>query len=142
MLKSTNVEDSTFQLNYDELEKKAVSDVLDSGWITMGQNIIDFENKFAKLISDNVYCSAVSSGTAAMHLALIALNIKKGDEVIIPALTFVSDANCVKLVGADPVLADVTSEDNWNVSVETLEQVITKKQKLSWLFIMPAIHVI
>ena len=118
-----------FQLNYDELEKKAVSDVLDSGWITMGQNIIDFENKFAKLISDNVYCSAVSSGTAAMHLALIALNIKKGDEVIIPALTFVSDANCVKLVGADPVLADVTSEDNWNVSVETLEQVITKKTK-------------
>ena len=107
-----------FQLNYNELEKKAVSDVLDSGWITMGQNIIDFEEKFAANIASDVFCSAVSSGTAAMHLAFLALNIKPEDEVIIPALTFVSDANCVKLMGAKPILADCGSSDNWNVTVD------------------------
>ncbi len=118
-----------FQLNYNELEKKAVSDVLDSGWITMGQNIIDFEEKFAANIASDVFCSAVSSGTAAMHLAFLALNIKPEDEVIIPALTFVSDANCVKLMGAKPILADCGSSDNWNVTVDSIKKVITKKTK-------------
>ena len=118
-----------FELNYNELEKKAVSDVLDSGWITMGQNIIDFEEKFAANIAADVFCSAVSSGTAAMHLAFLALNIKPEDEVIIPALTFVSDANCVKLMGAKPILADCGSSDNWNITVDSIEKVITKKTK-------------
>lgn len=118
-----------FQLNYNELEKQAVADVLDSGWITMGQNIIDFENKFALMLGNNIKCSAVSSGTAAMHLAFMALDIKPDDEIIIPALTFVSDANCVKLLGAKPVLADCDSKDNWNVSAETIKKAITEKTK-------------
>tara|TARA_B100000767_G_C19734497_1_gene523287 strand:- start:457 stop:1590 length:1134 start_codon:yes stop_codon:yes gene_type:complete len=118
-----------FKLNYNELEKKAVSDVLDSGWITMGQNIIDFEKSFGSMIGNDVICSAVSSGTAAMHLAFMSLNIKNGDEVIIPALTFVSDANCVKLMNATPILADCGSDDNWNVTAESLRKVITNKTK-------------
>lgn len=118
-----------FKLNYNELEKKAVENVLKSGWITMGQNIIDFEKKFAQMLGKDVFCSAVSSGTAAMHLAFMALDIKPNDEVIIPALTFVSDANCIKLMGAKPVLADCDSHDNWNVSVDSLEKVITDKTK-------------
>ena len=118
-----------FELNYNELEKKAVSDVLDSGWITMGQNIIDFEKSFGSMIGEGIMCSAVSSGTAAMHLAFLSLDIKNGDEVIIPALTFVSDANCVKLMNATPVLADCGSDDNWNVTAESLSKVITNKTK-------------
>ena len=118
-----------FKLNYNELEKKAVSDVLDSGWITMGENIINFEKKFGEMLGKNVMCSAVSSGTAAMHLAFLALDIKQTDEVIIPALTFVSDANCVRLMNAKPVLADCSSEDNWNVSVESIKKVITDNTK-------------
>ncbi len=118
-----------FELNYNELEKKAVSDVLDSGWITMGKNIIDFENNFGSLLGNDISCSAVSSGTAAMHLAFMALDIKPNDEIIIPALTFVSDANCVKLMGATPVLADCGSIDNWNVTAESISSVITEKTK-------------
>jgi dTDP-4-amino-4,6-dideoxygalactose transaminase len=120
---------SLFQLNYDELEKKAVSDVLDSGWITMGENIIEFESQFGSFLGDGIKCSAVSSGTAAMHLAFLALDILPGDEIIIPALTFVSDANCVKLMGATPVLADCNSIDDWNVSANSIDAVITKKTK-------------
>ena len=95
----------------------------------MGQNIIDFEKKFAQMLGKDIFCSAVSSGTAAMHLAFMALDIKPNDEVIIPALTFVSDANCIKLMGAKPVLADCDSHDNWNVSADSLEKVITDKTK-------------
>ena len=118
-----------FKLNFDSKEAKAVSDVLDSGWITMGQNIIDFENRFASLLGKDVLCSAVSSGTAAMHLAFMALDIKSDDEVIIPALTFVSDANCVRLMGAKPILADCGSRDDWNVTAESINKVITKKTR-------------
>lgn len=118
-----------FKLNYDEKESKAVSDVLKSGWITMGQNIIDFETKFGSLLGKNTKCSAVSSGTAAMHLAFLALDIKTNDEIIMPALTFVSNANCVRLMNAKPVLADCGSNDNWNVTAESIDKVITKKTK-------------
>ena len=118
-----------FKLNFDDKESKAVLDVLESGWITMGQNIIDFENNFASLLGDNISCSAVSSGTAAMHLAFMALDIKPDDEVIIPALTFVSDANCVRLMNAKPVLADCGSIDNWNVTAESIESVISSKTR-------------
>lgn len=118
-----------FKLNFDHREAKAVSNVLASGWITMGQNIIDFENKFGAMLGKNIYCSAVSSGTAAMHLAFMALDIKPKDEVIIPALTFVSDANCVRLMNAKPVLADCGSSDDWNVTAESINKVITKKTR-------------
>jgi len=118
-----------FELNYSHLEKKAVSDVLDSGWITMGENILNFEKKFGEMLGENIFCSAVSSGTAAMHLAFLALDIKKNDEIVIPALTFVSDANCVKLMNATPILADCDSEDNWNVSANSIKKVITDKTK-------------
>ena len=120
---------SLFQLNYDELEKKAVSDVLDSGWITMGENIIEFESQFGSFLGHDIKCTAVSSGTAAMHLAFLALDIQPGDEIIIPALTFVSDANCVKLMGATPVLADCNSIDDWNVTANSIDAVITEKTK-------------
>jgi dTDP-4-amino-4,6-dideoxygalactose transaminase len=62
-------------------------------------------------------------------MALLALDVGPGDEVVIPALTFVADANSVRLVGANPILADCTSHDDWNMSVETIERCITPKTK-------------
>ncbi len=118
-----------FKLNYNNLEKKAVSDVLDSGWITMGENIANFEKKFSKMLGSDISCSAVSSGTAAMHLAFMAIDIKPDDEIIIPALTFVSNANCVKSMYAKPVLADCESSDNWNITAESIDKVITEKTR-------------
>ena len=118
-----------FKLNYDERESQAVKDVVDSGWITMGEKTKEFENRFSKEVADNSNCVAVSSATAALHMALLTLDLKPEDEVIIPALTFIADMNVVKMVGAKPVLADCESYENWNVSAESIEKVITPKTK-------------
>ena len=118
-----------FQLNYDEKESQAVKDVVDSGWLTMGEKSIAFEEHFASMLGNGANCTAVSNATAALHMSLLALGIKAGDEVIIPALTFVADINVVRIVGATPVLADCDSYANWNVSAATIEKVITPKTK-------------
>jgi len=118
-----------FKLNYDEKESQAVKDVVDSGWITMGEKTKEFEKNFSQKIVDNAHCVAVSSGTAALHLALLSLGISSKDEVIIPALTFVADINVVKMVSAKPVLADSESYKNWNVSLDSIKKVVTDKTK-------------
>ncbi len=117
-----------FKLNYDEREPKAVKDVVEGGWITMGEKTKEFEANFSTL-HDGVHCTAVSNATAALHMSLLALGIKDGDEVIIPALTFVADINVVRMVGATPILADCKSYEDWNISASTIEKVITKKTK-------------
>ena len=118
-----------FKLNYDHLEVKAVSDVVTGGWLSMGEEINKFETAFGTFLGDGTHCKAVSNGTAALHMALLALDVGPGDEVIIPSLTFVADVNVVNLVGASPILADATSLDNWNMSLESVEQQITEKTK-------------
>lgn len=118
-----------FKLNYDDLEVKAVSDVVAGGWLSMGEKIISFEEKFGDFLGDGAHCKAVANGTAALHMALLALEVGRGDEVIIPSLTFVADANVVNLVGATPKLAGATSLHDWNMSLESVEQQITEKTK-------------
>jgi len=118
-----------FKLNYDNKEAKAVKDIVDSGWITMGEKTKEFEKQFANMLGDDIFATAVSSGTAALHMALLGLDIGVGDEVIIPALTFVADINVVKMVGATPVLADCGSYSNWNITADSIEAQITSKTK-------------
>lgn len=91
-------------------EKTALADVIDSGWITMGSRVQAFEQAFAELhqVADAV---AVSSCTAGLHLVLQALGIGPGDEVLVPALTFVATSNSVLYAGATPVFVDVESLD-------------------------------
>ncbi len=74
-------------------------EVLESGWITMGPRTVEFEASFQEMLGEG-YCTAVSSGTAALHIALLALDIGPDDEVIVPALTFVADVNVVKMVAS------------------------------------------
>ncbi|MDA9893972.1 DegT/DnrJ/EryC1/StrS aminotransferase family protein [bacterium] len=118
-----------FDLNYDDQELSAAAKVIKGGWLTMGENINEFEGEFSKILGQKSLCTAVSSCTAALHMALIALEVKQNDEVIIPALTFVSDANVVNLVGGKVVLADCDSLENWNVSLKSIKKVVTKKTK-------------
>ena len=118
-----------FKLNYDELEPQAVKEVLDSAWITMGQKTIDFESEFAKYLGNDSKCLAVSNGTAALHMALLALGIKEGDEVITPSLTFIADQNVTTLVGAKNVLSDITSYEDWSMNPQDIESKITDKTK-------------
>jgi len=93
----------------DEDDIRAVAEALRSDWVTTGPRIDDFENAFADWIGvrDAV---AVSSGTAALHAAMYAAGIGPGDEVIVPAITFVATANSVAFQGGTPVLADVNPE--------------------------------
>ena len=119
-----------FRLNYDNREIYSSSQVIKSGWLTMGEQVEAFEAAFAAYLGPpDVFCTAVSSGTAALHLALLASGIGPGHEVILPALTFVADANVVEISGAKPILADCASLDNWNVSVATLANRITPRTR-------------
>lgn len=89
-----------------EAEKAAVARVLDSGMIAQGPEVAAFEAEFARLVGDRT-CVAVNSGTAALHLGLLALGIGPGDEVVLPSFTFAASGNAVRLVGAEPVFVDI-----------------------------------
>jgi dTDP-4-amino-4,6-dideoxygalactose transaminase len=118
-----------FKLNFDDREPEAVKQVVAGGWLTMGEKTKEFESAFATYLGGEVSCAAVANGTAALHMALLALDIGPGDEVIIPALTFVADANSVLLTGATPVLADSSSIGDWNISAKTVLRSITPRTK-------------
>jgi dTDP-4-amino-4,6-dideoxygalactose transaminase len=118
-----------FKLNYDDQELQAVKEVLDSAWLTMGQKTLDFESAFAGFLGYNSQCLAVSNGTAALHLALLACGIRPGDEVITPSLTFIADQNVTLFVGASNVLVDITSMDDWSMDTQDIESRITPRTR-------------
>ena len=108
-------------------DKLAVMNALNSHMLTDGPQLRKFEREFAKYTGSK-YAVGVSNGTASLHLALKALGLKKGDEVIIPDITFVATANSVLLAGATPVLVDVNYDD-MNISLDSIKQNITSKTK-------------
>jgi perosamine synthetase len=89
-----------------EEELAAIAEVLESGQLTMGPKVAEFEDELARACEVE-HAVVVSSGTAALHLAVLALELGSGDEVIVPAYTFPATANVVALAGAKPVLVDV-----------------------------------
>jgi len=93
----------------DNEDIEAVVKVLNSDWLTTGPKILEFEQAFTQF-SGTERAVAVSSGTAALHSAMHALNVGEGDEVIVPPITFAASANCAIYVGAKPVFADVDPE--------------------------------
>ena len=117
-----------FNLNFDEAENKAVVDVLNSKWVSSGPKTMELEQKFAGMLGVK-YALAVSSCTAALHLAVIAAGVGPGDEVIVPSLTFVATVNCVRYAGGTPVFADIVSKDNLCIDPEQIEKLITPKTK-------------
>lgn len=109
--------------------KKYVNDALNTGWISSaGQYIDRFEKEFAQYIGVK-YATTVSNGTTALHVALEALGVKKGDEVIIPNLTIISCPAAVIYLGAKPVFVDV-EENTGNIDPNLIEQAITRKTKV------------
>lgn len=110
-----------------EAEEKAVLEVLRSGILSIGPKIEEFERKFAELLGASHAC-AVSSGTAGLHLALIASGIKEGDEVITSPFSFIASANAILYVGAKPIFADVDPL-TFNIDPKEIEKKITSKTK-------------
>ena len=113
-------------LNKSELER--VRDCVKSGWISsLGRGIDKFEDGFSRFCGAK-YGIATSSGTAALHLSLVSLDIGKGDEVIVPTLTFVATANVVSYTGAKPVFLD-SDTSSWNIDPNKIRKAINKKTK-------------
>ena len=108
-------------------DKKIVKKTLTQSMLTLGPQLEKFENDFCKY-SKAKYAIAVSNCTAALHLSLMALGIKKDDEVIIPDLTFVADANAILACNAKPVIVDINKE-NFFLSISNIKKNITKKTK-------------
>lgn len=110
------------------LEAFYVDDAVRNGWNSNHSDYLNrFESEFAKRIGSK-YAMATSSCTGAIHLALLALGIGKGDEVIVPEITWVATASAVSYVGATPVFADV-DQDSWTISVDAIRGLITEKTK-------------
>ena len=109
-------------------EKINVLDCLDNNWISsQGKYVEIFENNFKKRFNCQ-YALAVSSGTAALQLAILSFDIKKGDEIIVPNLTFAASINSIIHSGAKPVLVDV-NPNNWTIDPKKVEKNISKKTK-------------
>lgn len=109
-------------------EEQALIEVIRSKWLTMGDRTAEFETRFAEFCGAD-HAIAVSNCTAALHVALIALGIGPGDEVIVPSLTFVATANAVRYCGATPVFADVASYEEWNLCPVTIEPHISTRTR-------------
>lgn len=109
-------------------EKKYVNECLDSTWISSkGSFIQKFENDFSNFIGVN-FATTVSNGTVALHLALLALGIGEGDEVIVPTLTYIASVNSIVYTGAVPVFVD-SLVDTWQIDYNDVEKKITNKTK-------------
>ena len=113
--------------NIELSDKRAIETALKSNLLTDGPILRKFENEFCKFTGSK-YAIGVSNATSALHLSLKSLGIGKGDEVIIPNITFVATANAVLYVDATPVLVDVNDYDI-NISIKSIEKSITKKTK-------------
>ena len=107
---------------------KYVTDCIKTGWVSSsGKYLKDFEEKFAKFLGVK-HAITTTNGTTALHLAILALGIKKGVEVILPSHTMMSSAAAIVYTGATPVLVDV-ERDSWNMDVSQIEEKISKRTK-------------
>ena len=111
----------------DDDDIQAIVDILKSDWLTTGPCVESFEKAFAQQVGAQ-HAVAVSSGTAALHAAMFAIDIGPGDEVIVPAMTFAASANCVVFQGGTPVFSDV-EPDTLLIDPIDVERKITKNTK-------------
>lgn len=109
-------------------EKKYLSQCIDSNWISsLGKFIREFESKFSRFLNIE-YSLSCTSGTAALHLALLGLNIKEGDEVIVPSFTFIATVNAILYCGAKPVFVDI-DPITWCLGPKDVQAKISPKTK-------------
>ncbi len=108
-------------------ENQAVFSVLESGQIAQGPRVLEFEKQFSRYIGRKE-AAATSSGTAALHLALLALGVKDNDDVIVPSFVCTAVLNAVFYTGANPVVTDVNPETH-NISVDSVRKAVTQQTK-------------
>ena len=108
-------------------EQKFIQEAFDTNWVVpLGPNVNGFEKDLRGYLNDDVHVVALSSGTAAIHLALVQLGVGPGDEVICQSFTFAASANPIKYLGASPVFID-SEADTWNMSPKFLREAIVDR---------------
>ena len=112
--------------NISKEEIKEVKQVLKLGFLGMGQRVKEFEKRLTNFFSREVVC--VNSGTAAIHVALQSCGIGKGDEVLVPSITYVATFQAISATGAKPICCDINN-DNFHISLQDIKKKITKKTK-------------
>lgn len=117
-----------FKLNFGKEETQAVTETLRSKWISTGPKCEELESLFKEMFKVN-YAISLSNCTDALHLACILCDIKPGDEVLCPSLTFAASVNCIKYVGGTPVFCDIVGSDDLNIDPVDIEKKITPKTK-------------
>src|SRR5579872_1302333 len=114
----------------DASDLKSIQDSFNSTWISSkSPKVEEFEQIFAKKISNTKYALSVNSGTSALFLALKGLGIGKGDEIVLPSFTMIATINAVLWAGATPILIDCQSREDFNMSISDIEKNITTKTK-------------
>ena len=114
--------------SFSNIEKSYLLDCINTGWISSsGKYIPKFENEFKKIVNRK-YSAAVSSGTAALDIAIKSLNLKKGDEIIVPNFTIISCVNEMIREGVKPIFIEA-DPNTFNIDVDKIESKITKKTK-------------
>lgn len=112
-----------------EVEIAAVAEAMRSGWLTSGPQAAAFEHEFADFLGGDVHVVAVNSATAGLHLALEALGVGPGDEVIVPTWTFTATAEVVRYLGGNPVIVDV-DPSTLNINLEAAAAAITPRTRV------------
>ena len=115
-------------LCYGDAERRAIADVLDSNWLTMGPRVEEFEGALSRYVG-GAKVVLTSSCTTALQIAMMIHSIGPGDEVILPSMTFVATANVVRLAGAQPVFADIISVEEPTIDPKHVESLITKRTR-------------
>ncbi len=116
-------------MNFGPQEYFSVLSTLRSGQIAQGKKVFEFEERFASYVGcDKINSVALNSGTSALYVALLALGIGSGDEVLLPSFSFAATANTVRLVGAKPIFCDIDSA-TLTISIEEIERKITASTK-------------
>ena len=106
------------------IEQKYINEAFDTNWVVpLGPNVDDFEKDLENFVGQDKRVVALSSGTAAVHLALIACGVGPGDEVCVQSFTFCASAHPITYLGATPVFID-SEKDTWNIDPDLLEEVI------------------
>lgn len=111
-----------------KLEKEYVNDCLDSSWISSKGKYVELFERELSDATGVTYATSVCNGTVALHIALLALGVGEGDEVIVPTFTYIASVNCIKYVGATPVFVDCL-EDTWQLDPEDFRKKITPRTK-------------
>ena len=116
-------------MSEDGMEQKYVKEAFDTNWVVpLGPNVNGFEKDLEEFVGQNKRVVALSAGTAAVHLGLLAAGVKAGDEVIVQSFTFCASTHPVTYLGATPVLVD-SEPDTWNIDPELLEKAIVDRKE-------------